>query len=104
MPRPLPKQTVIEAVDIGEDEEEDYRDAEPITEWVKKAEFRASMGGAHIGKDGALSISIIVPQEDKYLALPLTDIQSVLMVFSVYEPVTKERNEDDDLDRVWQGS
>ena len=99
MPRPEPKQTQVEVVDLPEDTDDD----EPVTEWVKKAEFRAFMGGAHISKDGVLSMTISVPMEDKYLALPITDVQSVLMVFSVYEP-TQAKKDEDDLDKVWAGS
>lgn len=98
MPSPLPKQTVVEAVDL--DDEPD--DNEPVTEWVKKAEFRASVTGAIITKDGELSITIKVPSADKYLALPLTDVQSILMVFSAYEP--QQATKADDLDQVWRGS
>lgn len=84
MPRPSPKIVYAQPVEELPDEDDIN---EPRVEWIKKAEFRAAMAGAHIDKDGQLSMTVKIPVEDKYLALPITDVRSILMVFSVYEPV-----------------
>ena len=99
MPRPRPATLVVEEVDLLPEDESSVDDVQ--VEWVKKAEFRASVTGAHISKDGELTLSIKVPHEDKYLALPLTDVRSILMVFSAYEPT--QVDERGDLDAVWKG-
>lgn len=87
MPDPVHYATPIvngEAVDEIPPEEDL---SEPRIAWVKKAEFRGSVSGANIDKEGVLSLTVKVPFEDKYLALPVTDIRSVMMVFAVFQPV-----------------
>lgn len=101
MPRPLPKsKKPMNAEPV--DELPGDSDEELLVEYIKKAEFRAAVAGASIGKDGELSLTVKVPMEDKYLALPLTDVQSILMVFAVFVPTQVDRNKAD-LDKVWSG-
>ena len=101
MPRPLPKSPMnAEPVD----ELPGDNDQELMVEYIKKAEFRASVIGARIDASGELVVNLKVPMEDKYLALPLTDIRAVLMVFSAYVPVqAQEQPNRSDLDSVWAG-
>lgn len=112
MPRPLPKEAVIEPVDDLPDDvvqqlieaapepEPEAEDEGPVTEWRKKAEFRAAMAGGRIDNNGELILTVKVPVEDKYLALPVTDVRGILLVFSVYEPLSNDKQ---DLDAVWAG-
>lgn len=43
---------------------------------------------------GEVHIQIAVPYEDKYAALPLTDIRGVMFVLGVFEPVGVETGDD----------
>lgn len=61
-------------------------DGEPKVIWKKVSEFRGSIAGAHINNNGEVTLSVKVPIEDKYLALPVTDSRSVLLVFAVFAP------------------
>lgn len=98
MPSPEPKIVYAKPVD---DLPPDA--GEQTTEWTKVTEFRASIAGAHITNTGELTVNLKIPFEDKYLALPVTDTRSVLMVFSVYKPVIVQHPEKADLDAVWSG-
>ena len=102
MPRPQPREVYIAPVDdLPGDNDDDV--IEPQTEWQKKAEFRAAVGGAHFNNSGEFVLTLKVPPEDKYLAIPLTDVRNILMVFSAYEPIQNENSRDADLDAVWRG-
>ena len=56
-------------------------------QFIKLAEFRGAIQEAKVDRFGHFSLKLNVPAEDKYLAMPLTDVRGVLMVFSVYQPV-----------------
>lgn len=58
----------------------------PRTVWEKVTEFRGSIVGSRINNSGEVTLTIAVPYEDKYIALPVTDTRGILMVFSVYKP------------------
>lgn len=100
MPRPLPREVYVQPVDELPGDDDDV--IEPQTEWQKKAEFRAAIGGAHFNNSGEFVLTLKVPPEDKYLAIPLTDVRNVLMVFSAYEPLQVDKDKAD-LDAVWNG-
>jgi len=72
------------------------RDDDLKTVYNKVAEFRGTVTGARVDRDGGLVVTVAVPFEDKYLAMPITDIRSVMMVFSVYKPEVDEATNADE--------
>ena len=102
MPRPEPTQLYDYLTPSEELPDEEELLAEPQTLWKKVAEFRGAVAGGHVNNQGEVSITIKVPREDKYLAMPVTDIAGVLMVFSVYKP-EQDDTEPGNLDSVWNG-
>lgn len=67
----------------------EYTDVEPddSSTYVKHAEFRASVKGSRVLANGHMLVTLQVPMEDKYLAMPMTDILGILLVISAYRPV-----------------
>lgn len=65
----------------------EYTEPDDSSTYVKHAEFRASVKGSRVLANGHMLVTLQVPMEDKYLALPLTDILGILLVFSAYRPV-----------------
>lgn len=59
--------------------------------------FKAWVRGATVDSKGELTISVVVPKEHKYEALPITDHGAIMQEFSV--KIVKEYSEDemDDL-------
>lgn len=49
-------------------------------------QFQAYVKSARINVHGEVHIQIAVPYEDKYAAMPLTDIRGVMFVMGIYEP------------------
>lgn len=98
MPRPEPVEIVNSADPIDDLPNDDAYSNEPQVVWDKIAEFKGSINGAYVTKDGELSLQIRVPFEDKYLAMPVTDVRSVLMVFAVFKP--QEQITAENLDEV----
>lgn len=100
MPRPQPTAFYNHNTPVEELPDENDLD-EPRTVWTKVSEFRGAVAGGHVNNQGELTLTLKVPREDKYLALPVTDISGVLMVFSVYKPEQEETP--GNLDSVWNG-
>lgn len=71
-----------------DDEPEPEPEAENIQyQYQHLTEFRAVMAGARFDQLGNLVLSIRVPPQDKGLAVKVTDVRGVMMVFAVYEPI-----------------
>lgn len=57
-------------------------------------QFQAYVKSARINVHGEIHLQIAVPYEDKYAALPLTDIRGVMFTIGVFEPVGVETGDD----------
>jgi hypothetical protein len=57
-------------------------------------QFMAYVKSARINVHGEVHIQIAVPYEDKYAALPLTDIRGVTFIMGIFQPVGVETGDD----------
>lgn len=73
-------------------------DFDPDARGEQLLQFQAYVKSARINVHGEVHIQIAVPYEDKYAALPLTDIRGVMFVMGIYQPVGVETG--DDLDNL----
>lgn len=69
-------------------------DFDPDARGEQLLQFQAYVKSARINVHGEVHIQIAVPYEDKYAALPLTDIRGVMFVLGVYQPVGVETGDD----------
>jgi hypothetical protein len=82
--------------EVLDDIEDDPDIDEQRIVWEKVTEFRAAVSHGTVDREGQLSLTLKVPYEDKYLALPVTDIRGVLMVFGVFKPMQTDNSNLDD--------
>jgi hypothetical protein len=69
-------------------------DFDPDARGEQLLQFQAYVKSARINVHGEVHIQIAVPYEDKYAALPLTDIRGVMFVMGIYQPVGVETGDD----------
>lgn len=69
-------------------------DFDPEARGEQLLQFQAYVKSARINVHGEVHIQIAVPYEDKYAALPLTDIRGVMFVLGVFQPVGIETGDD----------
>ena len=69
---------------------------EDIPKGKRQLTFRAHVSGAKYARDGSFVLTLGIPYEDKYRAIPITDMRATLVVVEVYSPAPIEIGADMD--------
>lgn len=71
--------------DLPEDEDSILTDDYDVA-----ATFRAYIAGSRILQGGDVQLNVRVPYEDKYEALPITDLRGITFVMVVFRPLRRD--------------
>lgn len=94
MPRVGADATVImDKVEVVDDLPTDEETSLVNHEFTLFAEFLAYVKEARISVAGELNITLAVPFEHKYDAMPLTDIRGIMFIMQCHRPMTQREIE-----------
>lgn len=84
---------IIDKVEVVDDLPIDEETALITNEFIQFAEFLAFIKEARISVQGELHITLAVPYEHKYDAMPLTDMRGVMFIMQCHRPMTQREIE-----------